>query len=372
MNNDIKISIVIPVYNVEAYLEQCLECALAQTLQDFEIILVNDGSTDGSSAICDRYAEKDSRIRVIHKENEGSGPTRTRGMLEAKGEYLAFPDSDDWFEPTMYEDLYRLAKENDADAVFSAAYSVFYDDNAKQKRQTLIPCNEVVFTTKAECRKNAMQLFPTSTVFDVPWNKLYRRQLAVDNNLEFRTLRRCQDAVFNLDFYNCCERVVSTSKAYYYYRENTQSLVWSKFPKDYIDIQIFYHQHIKALMSEWGIYSGDIQRHYDNSFAIAVRGVLDFCFNPNWNYNKAQKFDYVCDILDKEYVQSEFKQIQNTVSDEHKWLIGEALAKNYKQIFKAVCREHLTEQLKEKLLNALPGAYKLLAKIKHGVKHESV
>ena len=110
-----KISVIVPVYNVEKYLRKCIESILNQTFREFELILVDDGSTDSSGKICDEYALKDSRIKVIHKENGGASSARNAGLDVAKGEYIGFVDSDDWIEMDMYGELYRLIKENNTD-----------------------------------------------------------------------------------------------------------------------------------------------------------------------------------------------------------------------------------------------------------------
>ena len=112
-----KVSIIVPVYKAEAYLHRCVDSILAQTFTDFELLLIDDGSPDRSGEICDEYAQKDSRIRVIHKENGGVSSARQRGLDEAVGEYTIHVDSDDWVEPNMLEELYKKAKQDDADIV---------------------------------------------------------------------------------------------------------------------------------------------------------------------------------------------------------------------------------------------------------------
>ena len=115
------ISVIVPVYNVEQYLPKCIDSILAQTYENLEIILVEDGTKDSSGVICDEYAAKDARIRVIHKENGGLSSARNAGMEIARGEYFGFVDSDDWIEPEMYENLMALAQKYDAD-VFVKGY----------------------------------------------------------------------------------------------------------------------------------------------------------------------------------------------------------------------------------------------------------
>ena len=110
----VTLSVVIPAYNIENYIGKCLDSVLAQTYQDYEIIVVNDGSTDKTGTVCDEYATKDSRIRVIHKENEGVSVARNAGIEMATGEYFLFFDGDDFMEPYTMEELYQVAREQQA------------------------------------------------------------------------------------------------------------------------------------------------------------------------------------------------------------------------------------------------------------------
>lgn len=117
MNKEPKISVIVPVYKAEAYLHRCVDSIIAQTFTDWELLLVDDGSPDRSGDICDEYASKDARIRVFHKENGGVSSARQKGLDEAIGEYTIHADPDDWVEPMMLEELYKKAKEDDADMV---------------------------------------------------------------------------------------------------------------------------------------------------------------------------------------------------------------------------------------------------------------
>ena len=117
-----KVSIVVPVYNVEKYLRECLDSLLAQKLKDIEIIVVNDGSTDSSADIAAEYAARDSRVRLISKENEGYGKTMNRGFSEARGEYVGIVESDDFADPRMFKDMYKFAKKHDLDLVKANYY----------------------------------------------------------------------------------------------------------------------------------------------------------------------------------------------------------------------------------------------------------
>ena len=300
----VKISIIVPIYNAEKYIDRCMQSIYAQTFTDYEIILVNDGSKDNSLALCKAYAEKDNRITVIDKENGGAGSARNAGIEVAKGEYLAFPDADDWFDKDMYQELYDLAKSGDFDMVFSGVNYYTQGENGEMIYSRVANVKSLSYFTREECRQNVMEFFPTSTIFDVPWNKLYKRSIAIENGVHFPDVKRCQDAMFNLDFYNASAKVASVDKAYYNYMENTQESTWRKFPKNYINIVIYYNTHLKEVLTGWGVYKDDIKLHYDSSFAISVFGALGMCDNPNWGMDKLAKREYVASVMAREEVQS--------------------------------------------------------------------
>lgn len=300
MENNPKLSIIVPIYNAEKYIDNCMRSIYAQSFSDYEIILVNDGSADNSAAICREYQKKDSRVTYIEKENGGAGSARNAGMDAARGEYLAFPDVDDSFEPEMYAELYALAESGDYDVVFSGVkYYTQLDDGSLSYSRTQ-NIKALTYTDRKQCRDNIMEFFPTTTIFDVPWNKLYKRSIVTENHIRFTDIRRCQDAVFNIDFFNCIDSAASLDKAYYHYMENTVADVQRKFPKNYIDITVFYYTHLIDTLSRWGVYEGDIKRHYDTSFVVSVYGAMKLFDNPLWGLSKEEQKRYVIDILNRE------------------------------------------------------------------------
>ena len=131
------ISVIVPVYNAEKYISRCIDSILSQTFTEFEILLIDDGSPDGSGAICDEYSQKDSRVRVIHKENGGVSSARQCGIDHAQGEYIIHADPDDWIEPTMLEELYRKAVEDSADMVICDYWEDFNEECRKKVQSPL-------------------------------------------------------------------------------------------------------------------------------------------------------------------------------------------------------------------------------------------
>ena len=135
----VQLSIIMPIYNTGKYLHKCIKSILSQTLTNFELILVDDGSVDESGQICDEYAAKDARIKVIHKKNEGVSIARNTGIEVAAGEYIGFIDSDDWIESDMYEKLYNLAKSKECDIVMCDTVTKYDDKPDEEDTITRLP-----------------------------------------------------------------------------------------------------------------------------------------------------------------------------------------------------------------------------------------
>lgn len=302
MENNPAISIIIPIYNAEKYIEKCMESVCAQTFTDYELILVNDGSTDKSADICKRYRDNDSRITYIEKENGGAGSARNAGMKAAKGRYLAFPDADDSFLPEMYSELFALADSGDFDMVFSGVNYYRQAENSEPVYSRTDNIKAVSYHSQKECREHIMDFFPTTTIFDVPWNKLYKRSIVVENDLRFPDIRRCQDATFNIDFFNCINSAAAIDKAYYNYMENTVEDVQRKFPKDYINIVTYYYPHLIKLLTDWGVYDSEIKQHYDTTFVLSVYSAADRYDNPLWKLSKEEQRGYITEVISREEI----------------------------------------------------------------------
>lgn len=294
----VKISLIVSIYNMAEYLERCIQSIYAQTFTDYEIILVNDGSTDNSLELCKSYAEKDKRITVINKENGGLGSARNAGMTVAQGEYITFPDADDWLEPDYCKDLYELAKQGDYDVVVSGANNYSQD----LKLINNINYKKMHFNTREECWANIMTFFPTTLLFDVVWNKIYKTVFLKSNGLLFSDLRRSQDAYFNLEVFDKINSIIATDKAYYNYLNNDLAKVNQKFPKNYIDFNIAYYQKLKEIFIKHGIYKDEIKKQYDSSFVETIYATINMFDNPRWNLDKSEQKKYIVDILKRNEV----------------------------------------------------------------------
>lgn len=210
-----KISVLVPVYNVEKTLDRCMESILNQTFKDYEIIMVDDGSTDSSGAICDKYAEKYDFISVIHKNNEGLGPTRDAGVLAAKGEYVYHCDSDDWLKEDLLEKSYNAITENDADVVIFG-YDM-YDKKDLSKLFGSVSIDSGVYIGKDEVRRLFVKNYHNAFIVLTAWNRLYKRSFLIDNELFFPALRRCQDMAYSLLLFDKIEKLVCINENLYCY-----------------------------------------------------------------------------------------------------------------------------------------------------------
>lgn len=219
-----KISVVVPVYNVEKYLKECIDSIINQTLEDIEIICVNDGSTDSSLEILNNYAKKDSRIIVINKSNSGYGHTMNMGLNAASGEYIGIIESDDFADKNMFEDLYKLAKEYDADIVKGDWYN-YWSKNKFARKNNRISSAKALKLTNSKQDKSLLRINPSV------WSAIYKKEFLNKYNIRFLETPGAsyQDLAFSFKIFALAERVILTDKAYLYYRQdNMNSSVKSK------------------------------------------------------------------------------------------------------------------------------------------------
>lgn len=230
-----KVSIVVPIYNVERYLSRCIDSLLLQSLKDIEIIAVNDGSTDTCSEILNQYARKDNRIVIIEKENGGVSSARNIGISMARGEYIGFVDPDDWVDREMYESLYETAINDEGDIVM-CTYTREFGTHSKEKKFDLPKkiCyrnEEVQFKVLRRLIGPLNEEIANPEMLDAwgsVWSKLYRSEIIKEKELRFIDLSVVgtnEDSLFNIHaFYHARSFVLLNKPYYHYWRENTSSI----------------------------------------------------------------------------------------------------------------------------------------------------
>jgi len=307
-----KVSVIIPVYNSERYLRECLDSVINQTLRDIEIICVNDGSTDSSLSILNEYAEKDKRLRVLNQENAGAGAARNAGLKVAGGEYLSFLDADDFFAPTMLEEMYNRCLEDEADIGICKVWK--YDDISRKREfaywafvQNNIPA-AVSFSYK-DMPEHIFNTFQNWT-----WNKLFKRSFIAENKLYFQNIRRTNDLLFTCLALVRARKITLIDKELVYYRVNTQTSSQSTNDAAPLD---FYRAFfaLKESLVKIGIFS-EVEKSFVNH---ALGGCLYNLRSLKTNeakkilYNKLRE-EYFSELgiakFPKEYfyIQSEYRQ----------------------------------------------------------------
>lgn len=238
-----KVSVIIPVYNVEKYLTRCLESVINQSLKDLEIICINDGSTDKSGEICDRYSKKDKRIRVIHKKNEGVSKAKNLGISMAKGKYICFIDSDDYIDKLMLGEMYNLAVNNECEVIMSG-YKIIPGNEVirplYELNKVINPINIIKGNKKVHSHNDLC----------FSWRFLFKASLIKDNNILFDiNIKVGEDFIFNLEVVSKSKNIYVTDKCFYNYRvDNISSVMRSKY-KDFLEDSIVKQYEVKKELS---------------------------------------------------------------------------------------------------------------------------
>lgn len=304
-----KISIIVPIYNVEKFLHRCIDSLINQTLKEIEIILVDDGSPDGSPQICDNYALQDSRIKVIHKKNEGLGLTRNAGINIATGEFIAFVDSDDWVDSKMYETLYNTAKQYKCDTVFCSFQ--YYTINKQ-----FIPKKEVesitFFQTQQEIKGFMLDMVAPSPQYisDVKYTMstckaIYLRNTINNKNIRFLSERKVlsEDLFFNLSYLSYAQKICFLPEYFYNYTYNPQSLSHTYTTSKYVKYKAFFIE-LRSLLNTL-FKQEDYNIHFWRLQLLYLRHNVNAIFNSNTNKRDCKKI--ILEVLNDDLWQEALK-----------------------------------------------------------------
>ncbi len=239
MNNP-KVSVVVAIYNGQSYIDDCVKGLLAQTYKNTEFILVDDGSTDNSAAMLDKYAAAEDRIKVIHQENKGLSGARNSGTRAASGDYVVYFDVDDAVTDHVVEDNVKLAEENNADVVLFCFWYYLVDEGIKKENKM----DSIYVGSNEDYFRN--MLIPTinNEVFNAPWNKLYRLGFLKENNLEFDpTFPIYEDIIFASKMFQHAGKIVINNQMYYTYFVKTSGSLITKYTSGYFASVSEFYKH---------------------------------------------------------------------------------------------------------------------------------
>lgn len=264
------VSIIIPIYNLAGYLPQCLDSVQGQSYKNIQVLLVNDGSTDASPAICQEYVRRDSRFQLIDKANSGVSDSRNHALNRAEGKYIQFLDGDDWLAPDATGTLVHAAESTGADLVLAHFYRVADERMAPRghiKKERVL--------TRQEFAEEMMKA-PANYYYGVLWNKLYRRSIIESRHLRFDSqVNWCEDFLFNLEYIERVRLVSAVPRPIYYYRKRENSLVTSQASlRRTIAMKIQTFDSYKELYQKLDLYEEQKAKVYSYLLSAATDGAV--------------------------------------------------------------------------------------------------
>lgn len=294
-----KVSVIIPVYNAEKYVAQCIESLLSQTLQECEFIFINDGSKDNSGEIIEKYKKSDERIKLVNQENQGVSIARNMGLNLAAGEYIGFVDADDYVEKDMCEILYNSAKQGDCDVVISN----FESEMEGHKVITKYPFPIGVLLEKNYIQQQILPYFLMEDHLNTAVNKIYKNKVIKDNHVKFpEKVALGEDGIFNMHFFSNATTMKYIDYTGYYYREVAGSATRNILKKDY------FSKALEVYTSETPeVYTGKfdkakIHRLKSMKFIRSVMSYIYIYFVPSKDVSFSKRYRYVKNMICNKYV----------------------------------------------------------------------
>ena len=298
-----KVSVIVPVYNVEKYLGQCVESILAQTLEDIEILLINDASTDNSLQLARTY-EKDLRVKVLDKPHGGLGDTRNYGVARATGKYLVFIDSDDWIDAGMLYNLYACAEKQQSDMVIFNYVRENVEDG--EQRVCKLPVNFPEFGEEIQETLLTQLIGPDPTdtawrgaeMLGCAWRRMYRRDWFVENRLAYYNEQKImlEDLPVSIKAHCLARRVLVVGGAYYHYRYNPESLS-TRYRPHRMEMMTACFQTVKKFLESRNIYDQYSERHLAWLLRSAAHSSFVNCFSPHHHVGFLRRYREVRGIL---------------------------------------------------------------------------
>ncbi len=265
------ISVIIPVYNVKPYLDDCIQSVIRQDYTDFECILVDDGSTDGSSEICDQWAEKDNRIRVIHQFNGGVSSARNKGLEQAKGEYISFIDSDDWVDADYLSAMADRVKEKGVDLVVSGLSREFVDRDSI----SYVPKYSLTFDLDSNHAEHFVMLNEQSLLYG-PVVKLYKNDIIQRYQIQFDSqVSFGEDLLFNYRYLEYVRTIACISEIHYHYRILGSGTLSGKLRPEQFDTDYRQWKVLQSFYQRHGLWSSSAQMYlYKRMWGILYDGIF--------------------------------------------------------------------------------------------------
>lgn len=292
------VSVIVPIYNAQQYLSACIESILGQSYTDFELILVNDGSTDGSLSVCEQYRAKDTRVIVLNKVNGGSASAKNEGLKIAKGEFVEFVDADDTIDKTYLENMMSGVDDTVDLCVGNMCFVV-------QRNGETVSQKHFNLESGSFSLKEFLSFYPRympQAIFGSPCNKLYRYSLIADNELHFDvTLKNNEDTRFNYAYIAKCNRVFVSNEPFYRYVDHGCASMSKRYIENLFDIYVGTYHCAKAFLKETDMYD-ELISFQDKYFIGLVIGAISNIVKKDKISSKKQKIKNIKSILTSDEV----------------------------------------------------------------------
>lgn len=337
-----EVSVIIPVYNVEDKLCRCLDSLMEQTFTDFEVILIDDGSTDNSGRICDEYVNQDLRFQVVHKENRGVSNSRNIGLNLAAGKYIVFVDSDDYVENSYIKVLRDAICKNNQFAICG----IYYVSENLENRV----CQRLFTDFELEIKNSSMSIIGEllqDRRFNYVYGKIYSKEIIEKNNVRFEEdVSLGEDTVFVMDYLKCIEYAWIIGKAYYNYVKYSSSTLSSKYNEDQFDKYAYVNRYIEKTFRELGWYNDITVKAIGERWVYATIWALDSTMNADIDIKSKQA------IIDKIVKNTDIRDI--LLEDDNNSIIDYNLKRAImSQKAQNVINYYVTNSIKEKVVRRI-------------------
>nr|WP_263325073.1 glycosyltransferase family 2 protein [Neobacillus sp. Marseille-Q6967] len=304
-----KISIIVTIFQVEEYLERCIQSVLNQTFKDFELILVDNGSTDGSSKICNQYKKKDGRIKFVQKNHGSIASGRNFGLKHATGEYIQFMDADDFMAHDMLEKMYHTIFQRNSDLITCGYKKMYVNENDEEY---FVNCEvEDRIYNKEEFLPVCAKYCENFILYFV-WNKLYRADIIRSNDIRFdESITRSEDVLFNFEFIKNSNRFIFIKESLYIYNRSNVNSTSKGFQIQDVEMQGITYDRIRDYLSKQGVYQSN-ERHLEHQYAVTMFSLIAQAYITSLKVSNKVRQNYIKSILDNRRTQKALQYYSNS------------------------------------------------------------
>lgn len=299
------ISIIIPVYNCEKYIERLIKNIITQSYQNFEVIIINDGSTDKTKNIIERYSKYNSKINIINKENTGVSDCRNIGIKIARGEIILFADSDDFLEQDYFKKIIEIyTKYPNIEMINFGYYSDVENLDGKNISRDIFNYKEKIYSNKLEIKRELVELWDKKMLYNV-WNKAYKKEIISKYNLSFPDFNWGEDIDFNRKYMDVINNFYNSNKAFYHYVRERKGAVTKEYKKNFFEIRKKEYKEFNEYFKEMGLIEKEYREFSARRFIESVLGVIENLYCTDLKFK--ERYTEIKKVLSDEDIKKTLK-----------------------------------------------------------------